>query len=188
MSRTGILGGTFDPLHNGHIAVALHVKNKLHLDKVLLVPASIPPQKKNQIITDYSIRYELISLSIRKIDGLEVCNADNTSGTSYSLNLVRKLSKLYPEDEFFFIVGEDSLAELTTWHRWQELITECGFVVVNRSDSMCPAPDLAPFAHRISYVNMPPVDISSSEIRFMILNHEDIAPYVPKSVASFYST
>ncbi|MEK6732339.1 MAG: nicotinate-nucleotide adenylyltransferase [Candidatus Omnitrophota bacterium] len=132
--RIGILGGTFDPVHNGHIYLAKKACVKLRLDKMIFIPSYLPPHKKGVKVTSARHRLNMLKLAIQdnkkfKISDMEI----KRRGRSYSVETLRRLRKKYgKKTELFFITGSDSLKELDKWKNLPEILRLCRFVVVER--------------------------------------------------------
>ncbi|QYJ79645.1 nicotinate-nucleotide adenylyltransferase [Shewanella acanthi] len=183
--RIGILGGTFDPIHYGHIRPGLEVKTALKLDKLLLMPNHIAPHK--QVNTSTAQRLEMVAQVCSQIEGFELCDIEAKRDTpSYTVVTLKELQTLYPNDELFFIMGMDSFIQLNTWYQWQQLFELANIVVCCRPGWLLPAEHpmqqvlserLAPAMQnqslanqepshgRIYTVDVNPQDISSTDIR-----------------------
>ncbi|MFT5234954.1 MAG: nicotinate-nucleotide adenylyltransferase [Shewanella sp.] len=130
--RIGILGGTFDPIHFGHIRPALEIKQQLGLDKVWLMPNHIPPHKMTTLVSTQH-RVEMTQLICDQYDELELCDIEASRETpSYLVTTLQQIILSYPNDEFYFIMGMDSLITLTSWYKWQSLFNLCHLVVCQR--------------------------------------------------------
>ncbi len=132
--RVGILGGTFDPIHFGHLVVAEDCRAQLGLNEVLFVPAGHPPHKRNQQITPVANRLAMAELAIADNPHFRLSRVDvDRPGPSYSVDMVQALqSELGPESQLFFILGRDSLLDLPTWHEPDRLAQLCQLVAVTR--------------------------------------------------------
>jgi nicotinate-nucleotide adenylyltransferase len=168
----GVLGGTFDPVHNGHLIVAEVVRKRLNLAEVIFVPAGQPWLKADKPITPAKHRLQMLRLSLAdrpyfKISTLEIERA----GPSYTIDTIIELrSKINAVDELFFILGQDNLAQLPQWREPSRLIQLCYLVAVSRPGS--PRPNLKTLeaslpgiSQRVMMMDEPQVDISASEIR-----------------------
>ena len=108
--KIGILGGTFDPIHNAHIEIAKNALEQFKLDKVWIMPTPNPPHKDKANITSVEDRVNMFKLAIENIDGLELCDYEiKKEGKVYSADTLTELKELYPDDKFYFIIGSDSL-------------------------------------------------------------------------------
>ena len=187
--KTGLYGGTFDPLHNGHLKVAQSAKNLLQLDRIIFIPAGDPPHKTNQNITDKKHRLSMVSLAC-KAEGAQVSDWELLKKEkSYSIETIRHFKELYPEDELFFIIGADSFRDLPSWWHYRELMELCSLVVVSRPDVLKETL-LSRFAGdekppRVFFLDDIFVDISSTQIREMVKKGEDISRLVPSAVSDY---
>ncbi|AVI66812.1 nicotinic acid mononucleotide adenylyltransferase [Shewanella sp. WE21] len=130
--RIGILGGTFDPIHYGHIRPAIEVKQALALDKILLMPNHIPPHKQQPNLTTTQ-RLKMVADVCQQLDGFALCDIEAKRDTpSYTVVTLEQLKSLHPEDELFFIMGMDSFIQLKSWHEWQRLFDFAHLVVCQR--------------------------------------------------------
>ena len=158
--RVGILGGTFDPIHIGHLIAASAVHEELNLDTVLFMPAGDPWQKHDRDISPAHQRLEMVSLAIEDDARFQVSDIELTrSGPTYAIDTVRQLKHANPQDELFWIVGSDALSGISTWHEWKAFVSEVSVVAVNRigHDESVPFDYLS--------VNMPEVRISATQLR-----------------------
>tara|TARA_B100001758_G_C18207085_1_gene502975 strand:- start:185 stop:754 length:570 start_codon:yes stop_codon:yes gene_type:complete len=181
--RVGVFGGTFDPPHSGHLAVARAAKDSLGLDLVLLVVANQPWQKVNdRKITAASHRLAMTELLVEHVDGIEASDIEIVrGGASYTFDTVEQLNKM--DCESVLILGSDAAAELDSWERATELRALVEVAVVPRPGHVMPA--LRDW--KIQLVNAEVVDISSSEIRAMSADDVDLDPRVPQAVRNYIS-
>lgn len=180
--RIGILGGTFNPIHIGHLVLAEEAKEKLNLEKVIFVPAYIPPHKKGEEITEADDRLKMVNLAIRGNPSFEVSTFEiDSKNTSYSIQTLREFKKRYGEDtKLFFITGADSLGELFSWKGLDEIFKLSQFIVANR-----PGYDVANLPKEVEVVTITPLEISSSQIRRKIKEHKSIRYLVPEAVREY---
>jgi nicotinate-nucleotide adenylyltransferase len=175
--RVGVFGGTFDPPHVGHLVVAQEVHWRLGLDRVLWVPAALPPHKRDQKITPPGLRLEMVAAAIAGDDRFELCDLEvRRDGPSYTVDTLRALRERNPGDELFLILGADQLAELGTWREPDELTRLATLVGFARAGDDAPGIDGA----RI--VEVPRLDISSTEVRRRAGAGEPIRYLVPAAV------
>ncbi|PLT30935.1 nicotinate-nucleotide adenylyltransferase [Peribacillus deserti] len=181
MKRTGILGGTFDPPHLGHLIVANEVLEALSLDEVRLMPNHIPPHKKyNEDVTSND-RLQMVRISINSNPKLSLETIElGREGASYTYDTIEALREREPDTQFYFIIGADMIEYLPKWHRVEELMKMVQFVGVQRPS----------YKEETSYpvimVEMPQIDLSSSLIRQRVkegksiryLVHEDVQKYI----------
>ncbi|HLY65289.1 MAG TPA: nicotinate-nucleotide adenylyltransferase, partial [Chloroflexota bacterium] len=132
--RIGILGGTFDPIHYGHLVAGEEVRCALGLERILFVPAARPPHKVDYKVSPAELRLEMVRLAIADNPAFEVSTVDvDRAGYSYTVDTVAMLQeRLGPHAELFFILGEDALADLPTWHHPEKLLQMCQLIAVNR--------------------------------------------------------
>jgi nicotinate-nucleotide adenylyltransferase len=140
----GLFGGTFDPTHRGHIALARAAEEKFSLRQIHFVPANVPPHKQKQPLTPYLHRFTMLSLAtaenknwipslLEAPEGLSVESGAKTAGPNYSIDTVRKLrAGLKSADRVFFLIGIDAFLEIQTWHEPLALFAECAFIVASR--------------------------------------------------------
>ena len=183
-TRTGLLGGTFDPVHNAHLALAQAALQALRLDQVRWVPAGQPWQKTRQV-TAALHREAMVNLAIAgeprfMLDRIEL----ERVGPSYTLDTVKALAAAQPHTEWFLIIGADQYAGLHTWVDWRELLGRVVLAVANRPGVM-PAvhPEVLAFPHRA--VPLPMLDISSTDVRRRVQQGADISALVPAEVARY---
>jgi nicotinate-nucleotide adenylyltransferase len=173
--RLGVFGGTFDPVHHGHLLAASDVRDALGLDRVMLVVAGDPWQKAGRVHASARDRLALVDAAVARIEGLEASDLECTRpGPTYTVDTLRQLAR--PDRELFLILGQDAAARLDTWHEHEQLRSLASLVVVNRGDADHPPP---PGAHRVP---IPRLDISSTDIRLRIAARRSIYGLVPIAV------
>ncbi len=190
--KIGVLGGTFDPIHTGHLVLAEEVRLRLGLAEVLFVPAGRPWLKSGTPISPAEHRVRMVRLAIAgrlyfKLSTMEV----DRPGPSYTVDTMLKLkSQLASGDELYFILGWDNLEELPRWHEPKRLIELCRLVAVPRVG--CPVPDLktleadAPgLFKRVIMLDKPEIDISASVIRERVAQGLSIEHLVPEAVGKY---
>lgn len=188
----GILGGTFDPIHSGHLIIAEEAKTQLKLNQVLLLPAGQPWLKVNRVITPPVHRVAMIGLAIEtnpefKLSTIEIERA----GPSYTVDTIKALQTHFgSQAKLFFLLGWDSLNELPLWKEAAKLVKMCQLVAIPRQD--CPKPDLNSLealipgiASNTILLDMPFIGISSSEIRKRVAAGKSIRYLVPEPVERY---
>ncbi len=186
MRRIGLLGGSFDPVHNAHLALAHSALDALALDELRWVPAGAPWQKA-RALAPAAQRAEMVRLAIAAEPRfcLELCEIER-SGPSYTIDSVLELQAREPQVQWFLVIGQDQLARLHTWHRWRELVARVTLAVANRAgDAPCIPPELARSALPLVEVPLPPMATSSTDIRARVAAGRDIAALVPTPVARY---
>lgn len=183
--RLGILGGTFDPPHAGHLAAALAVQTQVGLDDVVLMVANEPWQKVgDRQVTPARLRFEMTDALVQGISGLRAGDREiRRGGPTYTVNTLEEILAEQPDTEIFLIVGADTAQRLDTWHRASEVVSLSTIVIVNRDDVTNTA---SGFLHdaRVVNVSMEPVDVSSSAIRDSVACGESIDSATSASVVS----
>ena len=180
--RIGVLGGTFDPIHNGHLYLAREAQKRLCLGKVIFIPAHLPPHKKGVRVTPARHRYSMVKLAIKGINGLQVSDVEiKRKGRSYSIQTLKQLRKLYgARTEIFFITGSDSLKEINIWKDLRGILGLCKFVVVERPNFSIVNPRRSFIVLRIDAK-----DISATDIRKRIRSGQSIKKLVPAKVKAY---
>jgi nicotinate-nucleotide adenylyltransferase len=160
--RLAIFGGTFDPIHKAHVAVAQEAAERFHLDRILVVPASHPPHKSGTTFAGYEDRFRMVELACGNDARLEASRLEEGTAHSYSIDTIEKLqATLAPGDELYFLIGADAFAEIHTWHRWRDVVGAVTFLVVSRPGHVYAVPEGAR-VERLESLDLP---VSSSEIR-----------------------
>ena len=190
--RIGILGGTFDPIHLGHLAIAEVARDRLDLDRVILIPAGRPWLKSGQQVTSADHRLAMVKLAVEDRPELEVSSIEiERPGPTYTVDtLVDLRNALGSGTELYFILGMDSVRDLRRWHEPERLFDMCTVVAVSRPDSV----DIStteiecefPVAHdRIKTIRGPMLDISATDIRQRITESRPISDCVPQPVEQY---
>jgi len=208
--RTGLFGGTFNPVHSGHVMITTDILGSFSLDKIIVVPAATPPHKPVGHMADISLRLEMARMAFA---GLPQCSISDVEarreGRSYTIDTVHHFFKtLPPETELFFIVGLDAFLELDTWKDYMSLVKIIPFIVINRpltgksaqaamesflaakiSDTYIFSAEGAVFLHKtlkpIFFHQQPDISITSTEIRNRIKTGKPVQTMIPKSVDAF---
>lgn len=189
--RVGIFGGTFDPIHMGHLIVAETIMDEFHLDKVVFIPAAVPPHKLDKQISPAKHRYMMTMLATCSNPRFQVSDMEmHRQGPSYSRDTLAQLLKEHGSDtEFYFIVGADSVENLHTWNRIDELLTMCHFIGASRPGCMPDMEKIAqrfgPLAEKIHCLETPELEISSTEIRHRVGQKRTIRYIVPETVEQY---
>lgn len=180
MKKVGILGGTFNPPHIGHLLVANEVRHALGLDEVRLMPTAVPPHKAAPGDATANQRLHMAELAVADIDGLVVSPFEvEQGGISFTYDTMEKLTTLEPDNDFHFIIGGDMIDYLPEWHRIEELVALVNFVGVGR-------PGTVGTTHfPIKLVDIPQIDLSSTLIRHRFANKGTVQLLIPPSVEVF---
>ena len=186
--RIGIMGGTLDPVHNGHLCIAEAVLKHLKLDRIMLLPAGDPPHKSNPTLkTD---RLNMARIASEGNDDIFVCGIEIfREGTTFTVDTLTELSFWNPSTEWFYIIGSDTLDVLDTWRNLKGVSEKCTFAVVGRADE---APDEARAAYlaenygsKFEFIPFSGPDISSTGVRTKAARGEDISDIVPAGIAEY---
>ncbi|WHX99388.1 nicotinate-nucleotide adenylyltransferase [Neobacillus sp. DY30] len=180
MTKVGILGGTFDPPHYGHLLIANEVLTKLNLDEIWFMPNQEPPHKKKSESVENIERLQMLELSIKGNPSFNIEKIElERSGPSFTVDTMKILNEQYPNHEFFFIIGADMIEYLPKWHRVDELMKLVKFVGVERPDYSIAT------KYPIIYVDVPAFDVSSSMIRDRVQQGMTVRYLLPDSVIDF---
>jgi nicotinate-nucleotide adenylyltransferase len=192
--RIGIFGGTFDPVHYGHLLLAESAREQCRLDEVRFVPAATPPHKQGQTVTPAEARLDMLRLAVGGHETFTVCDSEiRRGGVSYTVDTLQGLRQEHPNAELFLLVGADTLIDLPNWREPQRVLELAVPVVVGRPGSAEPnygvlshlvAPDrLATFG--TCRVEMPAMGISSRDLRRRAAEGRSIRYQVPRAVEAF---
>ncbi len=194
MERLAIMGGTFDPIHMGHLRMTHAVQQQLEFDRIVFLPSYIPPHKKTRSdFASWEDRLAMVQLAIRDYDAFVVSSLEyERGGLSYTYDTVISLQELWPDAEIYLIIGEDSLTQLYTWHRAEDLLRLAHFVVAERPGYEGEA-GVARLAGaygawvetKIIHAKVPETAISSTEIRKRLREGKPIRGMVPRSVEEY---
>ncbi|AVQ25413.1 nicotinate (nicotinamide) nucleotide adenylyltransferase [Fusobacterium periodonticum] len=182
--RIAIYGGSFNPMHIGHEKIVDYVLNNLNMDKIIIIPVGIPSHRENNL-EQSDTRLKICKEIFKGNKKIEVSDIEiKSEGKSYTYDTLLKLIDLYGENnEFFEIIGEDSLKSLKTWKNYEELLKICKFIVFRRKDDKNIQIDEDFLNNKnIIILENEYYDISSTEIRNMVKNNEDISAFVNKKV------
>lgn len=180
MKRVGILGGTFNPPHLGHLLIGNEVRHALDLDEVRLMPTATPPHKNPSGGATADQRLHMTGLAVSDIEGLTVSSYEvEQGGISYTYDSLKELIEEEPLVEYYFIIGGDMIDLLPTWYRIDELMELVKFVGVARPGYVGATP------YPVTLVNIPSIDLSSSLIRKRFQEGKTVQLLVPKLVEAY---
>ena len=212
MPSVGLLGGTFNPIHNGHLAIARQAREALALDRVVLIPTGDPPHKPNERLAAAKHRYEMVRLAIASDPLLSISDVEvRRPGKSYTIDTIRILQQEYGDrTPLFFLIGLDAFLELPTWQDPETLLTLCSFVVLSRPGLSFQALSAMPMIPRIPQASLleldagrtlrldvsigpqsliclrlPPTNVSASDIRARLAQGASTANLLPPAVESY---
>ncbi|AQT69397.1 Nicotinate-nucleotide adenylyltransferase [Anaerohalosphaera lusitana] len=194
-NRIALFGGSFDPIHLGHLTVAQDSRKQLSAEKIVFIPAKRSPHKKNKPKACDRDRLEMILLAIAGSDEFEVSECELTRPEpSYSLDTVRYFRQLYGDDaHLYWLIGADAVRDLHKWYHADEFLDECSVCIMNRGG--VEIPDFGPIKEALgqdraaklkrNMISTPSVEISSTEVRRRVRDQEPLNDLVPSEVAEF---
>lgn len=190
--RIGILGGTFDPFHKGHFMLAKTAHSQFDLDEVWIMPNGNPPHKRDIEQTDFTLRCEMIRLAIEEAPYMVLCEYEGSEDSyHFTYQTLGEFKRMYPEHEFYFIIGADSLRDFPTWREPEKIAKLCTLLVACRDEAGIPELKVKisemeeRFGTKCLIMNSPKVDAASSEIREMVSEGKDVSAYVGEKVCNY---
>lgn len=206
--RIGLLGGSFNPIHNAHLRIAGEAQAACTLDEIIFIPAADPPHKLLEGGVSFACRSKMVSMAIADRPDYKISTVEEErGGKSYSIDTIRGFRGLFPNDELFFIIGADSFLDIGTWHRYADIFASCNMIVAERPGCHIVNPITAlPEAvrgaftltsvsgslthesgYRTFFITGAPLEISSTEIRRFAAAGADLTQFVPPDVAAYIS-
>ena len=188
----GIMGGTFDPIHYGHLVTAEEARCQFDLDAVIFVPSGKPPHKKDYSVSDAKHRYLMTVLAVVTNPFFDVSRTEiDREGYSYTIDTVKEFREKYPLAEIFFITGADAILEILTWKKVEEVMDHCRFIAATRPGYNLNDLDkkfkaiLPEYSNRIETIEVPALAISSTDIRQRVAKDMSIKYLVPEAVEQY---
>jgi nicotinate-nucleotide adenylyltransferase len=180
MTRIGVLGGTFDPVHVGHLVAAAEARHALGLDTVLLVVANVPWQKAGgRDVTAAETRYEMVVAAVGDVDGIEASRLEiDRGGESYTADTLAELENQDPSADLYLVVGRDVANQLDTWMRVDDVRARAGLIVVNRPGAGAWSGSEG-WRHGVHHVEIPSLEISGTDLRDRVADGRPIDFLVP---------
>lgn len=192
MKKTGIMGGTFNPIHNGHLMLAKEAYRQFTLDEVLFMPCGVPYMKEGQKVESGHIRAEMTALAIQDIPEFTLSMLEiEQTGNTYTYATLERLKELNPDTEYYFIVGADSLFHMTSWVYPKRIFANCSILAAVRDDKTISDMEeqvrllQKKYHANIQLLQIARIDISSSDIRQKVSRGEPIEQEVPESVRAY---
>lgn len=190
MSALAIFGGTFNPPHKGHKHLLETVMKSVDLDKVIVMPDRLPPHKAADALVSEEDRYNMCLLTFGETDKVSVSDWElKREGKSYSYYTVKHFHKLYKDDELYFIVGSDMLISFDKWYRNDDILKMCSLLCItrSRSDTESARKKAESFGEKVRFIEAEPIEISSSELRSMIINGNftELTCYLDENVIKY---
>jgi nicotinate-nucleotide adenylyltransferase len=186
--RLGIFGGTFDPVHYGHLLLAECCREQLRLEKVWFLPAAVPPHKQARELAPAEQRIEMLELALGGHEAFEVCRYEmEGGGVNYTVDTLAHFKEADAGRELFFLMGADSLRDLPTWKEPERLCRLAVPVVVRRRGEadLADTKELGPLGARLERVEMPAIELSSSELRRRVAEGRSIRYRTPRAVEKY---
>ena len=178
--KTALYGGSFDPIHHGHLILAREAMEQLGLDRVVFIPAAVSPFKLEAQPASAELRLAMVRAAIEDEPGFECDDSEiHRPGPSFTVDTVEAWQKRAPDDELFYFIGQDNVRDLPKWRRWPELQRLAKFVVFER-DSGAPPHDFLRVVRRF--------DVSATEVRKRVAERQSIRYLVPEAVRSIIGT
>ncbi|MES1243199.1 MAG: nicotinate (nicotinamide) nucleotide adenylyltransferase [Acidobacteriota bacterium] len=191
--RLGLFGGSFDPIHRGHIDPVQAARRELGLDRVVYLPTAVPPHKPDRVLAPAHARYAMVEMALLGEEGLYASTFELTLGRpAYTVETLEHFRSALPDAELVLLVGGDSYAELDHWVRWREIPELARLAVLTRPgwtlEEASLSPELAALARsgKVDFLRQPPVDVSSTRLRELFSRGEAPPPQtVPESVVRY---
>lgn len=188
--KIGVFGGAFNPVHNGHIKLAISYINSLKLDKLIVIPTANPPHKSSKDLVDGKDRLNMLNLAFKDVDKVEISDIEfNRQGKSYTFDTIAELKNIYQNAEFYLIIGEDQFMSFDKWYKYDEILKEVTLCTAAREENK--RDSLKEFSKKLlkndkCYIaNFDPIVVSSSEIRENLKNNIDISFLIPENVYNY---
>ena len=194
MSKTqkiGIYGGSFNPVHNGHVNLAKNYIKHLNLDLLLVIPAKIPPHKTNVNLASGEDRLNMLKLAFEDVSAVETSDIElNSNETNYTILTLEKLSKIYPNAQFYLIVGGDMFLCFDTWREYNKIMSMCTVCAAPRHEGEIKAildfrAKIDPDESKTIILDNDVIDVSSTQVRFGAKNREALKTLVPQKVYEY---
>jgi nicotinate-nucleotide adenylyltransferase len=198
--KTGLLGGTFNPVHRGHIELGLKIRAAFGLDKILYVLSAKPPHKKRQVMPEAELRLAMLKAALQPHPGLVACDLElRRQGVSWTIDTLRELKAAYPAERFYFITGSEGFLKIRTWKEYRQVLREVFFIIVLRRSShrrqveKLLREEGIPIGRETDNPGAPPtaflhtytsdyLELSATAIRKKISHGQDVSPWVEKNV------
>lgn len=180
--KIALYGGSFDPVHLGHIAVIKQILNESFIDSVYVIPSGVHPFKEETLFT-FAERTKMLEVATSDLNRVIISTMDEkTSEKSYTINLINAFKEEHPEDELYFVIGEDLVTQLRSWKEYQSLFNLVTFLVISRETEDREKWETLEYLKLLKFIKMDLISISSSELREKIKKNEDISFFVPVEI------
>lgn len=196
MGKIGIMGGTFDPIHNGHLMLGKQALMEYELDKIWYMPSGHPPHKKKHRVTEPAVRLAMTEAALEHFKGFFCSDFEvKRNGNTYTAQTLKLLQNEYPQHEFYFIIGADSLYEIENWYEPEEVMSNTVILAAKREydDKVRSMDDqiaylTEKYGATIFQLHCQEMDVSSAQLRKMIAEGRSIKDYVPEAVMRYINT
>lgn len=182
--KIGLFGGTFNPVHTGHVKLVENFKEKLGLDKVLVIPTAQPPHKEAKELVSAEDRINMCKMafgSLAEVSDIEI----SRGGKSYTVLTLEELKKIYKDDELYFLVGSDMLLSFKRWYRWEDILSMCTLCATDRNNEESCKEAEPDFFEKIIFCDFEKTVVSSSEVREKLERKEDVTHLIPEKVLNY---
>ncbi|MBE6783887.1 MAG: nicotinate (nicotinamide) nucleotide adenylyltransferase [Ruminococcaceae bacterium] len=182
--KIGLFGGTFNPVHTGHLNLVKNFKEKLGLDKILVIPTAQPPHKEAKALASSEDRINMCRLAfgdLAEISDIEMVRG----GKSYTVETLEELKKKYPDDEFYFLVGSDMLLSFKRWYRWEDILSMCTLCATDRNNEESCRESDPDFFEKIIFCDFEKTVVSSTQVREKLERKEDVLRLIPEKVLNY---
>lgn len=189
--KIALFGGTFDPIHNGHLAVAREAADRFELDQVIFIPTGRPPHKHDGPRADYEHRYRMVELACRADARFKASRLEDPAtlgdGKTYSIDTIEKVSSdIDPGDSLFFLIGQDAFDELSIWHRLEDVVRKIEFIVATRpSQGPSSKREGAAANARFQPLSGLKIPTSATRLREQLAEHVDVSASLPLGVDEY---
>ncbi|OGX68475.1 MAG: nicotinate (nicotinamide) nucleotide adenylyltransferase [Paenibacillus sp. RIFOXYA1_FULL_44_5] len=185
--KIGIMGGTFDPIHMGHLLGAEQARESMSLDEIWFMPTHTPPHKANGPVADPEQRLEMVKLAVAEHPQFHVSDLElRRGGTSYTVETVRLLCEQYPQHDFFYIIGADMVQDLPKWYKIDEIVSMIAFIGLSRLGFTMPMAEFPQeLRSKVHFVPIPLIELSSTVIRERLKLQKSVRYMVPEEVLRY---
>jgi len=189
--KIALYGGTFDPIHKGHLEVARAAADALHLDRILFIPAGRPPHRAGRPEAPYRHRLAMVELACAADSRFEASELEaerEDGGPNYSIDTIRRVKAQFAAgDSLFFVIGCDAFADIRAWHRWEEVVREAEWIVVSRPEAEYDE-DMVPSGTKVHWLRNVSVPVSSTQLRRKLRARESVREWLPVPVERYVAT
>lgn len=180
----GLLGGSFDPVHNGHLSIVRSFLESEFISKLWILLTPDPPHKTDRTLSDYEHRFKMLKAAFRHFDAVKITDIENKlPRPSYTIQTLQYLVEKYPDQKFYLCMGEDSLRDFKQWKNWKDILNTTELLVARRPSNRTIDLD-SEIVDKTHFIDHEPVNISSTEIRDRVAKGKDITALVPGKVHS----